>query len=147
MKALYDLRDKLCEELEEVAQKQELSMGDLDTVHKLTDTIKNIDKICMMDEGGGYSQAGDWEARGRFGRNSYDDGDAYAMDGMRGGYSREGGYRQSGRRGRSRTTGRYVSRAEGKDKMRETIEDMLQESELSPEEARSLKRALDSLKE
>lgn len=112
MKALDDLRDKFCMELEEIARKPEMSAGDLETVHKLTDTIKNIDKICIMDEGGEYSQAGDWEARGRF-------GDRYARDGGEGGnsyggrrrdamgrYSRNGdmdsvSYR-SGRRGYSR---------------------------------------------
>lgn len=98
MRALYDLRDKLCEELDEIARKPEMSAGDLETVHKLTDTIKNIDKICVMDETGEYSQAGDWEARGRFG-NSYNDGysENNSYRGQRrdsmGRYSRENSYR------------------------------------------------------
>ena len=45
MKALYELKDKLQDELDEIARKPEMSAGDLETVHKLTDTIKNIDKI------------------------------------------------------------------------------------------------------
>ena len=40
MKALYDLKDKLQDELDEIARKPEMSAGDLETVHKLTDTIK-----------------------------------------------------------------------------------------------------------
>ena len=58
MKALYDLKEKFYEELEELAHKGELGAGDLELAHKLTDTIKNINKICMLEEDGGYSQTG-----------------------------------------------------------------------------------------
>lgn len=60
MKSLYNLKNKLFDELDEIADKPDLSAGDLETVHKLTDTIKNIDKICMIEENG-YS--GDEEYR------------------------------------------------------------------------------------
>lgn len=95
MKLLYDLKDKLCDELDEIARRPDLSAGDLETVHKLTDTIKNIDKICMLEEEG-YSRAGEWEAKGRFGDNyngRYDGGNSYARDRKRdsmGRYSRDG---------------------------------------------------------
>ena len=59
---MHELKEKLCEELEEIARKPEMSAGDLEAAHKLTDTIKNIDKIEMLEEDGGYSRAGDWEA-------------------------------------------------------------------------------------
>ena len=71
---MHELKEKLCEELEEIARKPEMSAGDLEAVHKLTDTIKNIDKIEMLEEDSEYSRAGDWEAdmRGSYGRgNSY----------------------------------------------------------------------------
>ena len=93
MNALYDLKDKLCRELDEIAEKPDLSAGDLETVHKLTDTIKNIDKIMMLEEDDGYSRGGGWEARGTFGRPIYDDGHSYARRGahyVRGHYSRDG---------------------------------------------------------
>lgn len=94
MKALYNLREMLCAELETLAQKGEMSMGDLDLAHKLTDTIKNIDKIERLEDGDGYSRGGDWEARGRFGR--YDEGgSSYARRGthyVRGHYSRGSGH-------------------------------------------------------
>lgn len=94
MKALYNLREMLCTELETLAQKGEMSMGDLDLAHKLTDTIKNIDKIEMLEDGDGYSRGGDWEARGHFGR--YDEGgSSYARRGthyVRGHYSRGSGH-------------------------------------------------------
>ena len=71
MKSMYDLRDMLCKELDELARKGELGAGDLEIAHKLTATIKNIDKIDMM-ESDGYSGGGDWEAdmRGAYGRGS-----------------------------------------------------------------------------
>lgn len=92
MKTLYDLKDMLCDELDEIGKKGEMSAGDLETVHKLTDTIKNIDKITMLEEGGysrdeDYSRDGDWSAnmRGNYGRGS-----SYARRGshyVRGHYS------------------------------------------------------------
>lgn len=66
--------------------------GDLEAVHKLTDTIKNIDKIEML-EADGYSNhgGGDWEARGNY-DGMYRD-DRYSRRGrdMRGRYSRHDG--------------------------------------------------------
>ena len=58
MKALEKLRETLCEELDKVAKKNDMSAGDLEVTHKLTDTIKNIDKIMMLEGDEGYSQNG-----------------------------------------------------------------------------------------
>lgn len=93
-KAMYELRNMLCEELDELARKGDLGAGDLDIAHKLTDTIKNIDKIEMLEDDGysqrRYSRDGDWEAdmRGTYGKGS-----SYARRGthyFRGHYSRDG---------------------------------------------------------
>lgn len=54
-KNMEKLRKLLCNELDEIAEQGELSAGDLETVHKLTDTVKNIDKIDMLEDDG-YSQ-------------------------------------------------------------------------------------------
>ena len=71
MKSMYELRDMLCKELDELARKGELGAGDLEIAHKLTATIKNIDKIEMMEDGGysrdedysrRYSRDGDWQS-------------------------------------------------------------------------------------
>ena len=95
MKALYDLKDKLCLELNEIAGKPDLSAGDLEAVHKLTDTIKSIDKIAMLESDGEYSRAGGWEARGTYGGHAHDEsGSSYARRGshyVRGHYSRDDG--------------------------------------------------------
>ena len=82
MKSMYDLRDMLCKELEEITRKGELGAGDLDIVHKLTETIKNIDKIEAMEEDGYSSRRDEYDMRGRGRRGTH-----Y----VRGHYSRDGG--------------------------------------------------------
>lgn len=131
MKALDDLREMLCDELDEIAKKQEMSAGDLETVHKLTDTIKNIDKICILEEDGGYSQAGDWEMEGR---GSYDRGSSYrGRHYVRGHYSREN--RDS--------RGRY-SRDGGKNRMMEHLEDMMRDAD-TDKERDAIRRCMEQL--
>lgn len=112
-KAMYDLRDMLCKELDELARKGELGAGDLEIAHKLTSTIKNIDKIDMM-ESDGYSGGGDWEAdmRGTYGRGS-----SYAR---RGSHYVRGHY--------SRTDGVEHLRTQLNDMMRETDDERVREA-------------------
>lgn len=105
MKELFGIREMLCDELSEYAGKQEMGTGELDVIHKLTASIKNIDKIAMFESGGysrddgysredGYSRGGDWDAniRGTYGRGSsyrrkrdsmgrYSRDDVYSRDG------------------------------------------------------------------
>lgn len=91
MKALYNLKDKLFDELDEIAHKSDLSAGDLETVHKLTDTIKNIDKICMLEDDNGYSRDGkhmvydDYRNLNSYAGRKRDSMGRYSRDG----YSRE----------------------------------------------------------
>lgn len=117
MEYLYDLKEKLCKELEEYAQKSNMNAGDLEMVHKLTDTIKNVDKICALEEDGGYSEAGDYEGA------SYGRGSSYANRGkhyVRGHYSRDGrgGYSRDGRMG-------GYSRHDSKEAMMEQAQEMM----------------------
>lgn len=125
MKDMWKLKEMLCDELDEFSKKGKMSAGDLQTVHMLTDTIKNISKIEMLEEGegdDGYSSARRRrDARGRYSRDSggysregggysYDDEDSYAGDmrgNMGGNYSR-----------------RRYSRADGKERMMEILEGM-----------------------
>lgn len=77
MKSLEMIRDMLCEELDEIAEKGELSAGNLDTVDKITHAMKNIDKIMDKEEEMQYSNSrysrgmGDWTARGSYSRRGY----------------------------------------------------------------------------
>ena len=132
MEYMDKLRDKLCDELDEIARKPEMSAGDLETVHKLTDTIKNLDKIEMLEDGG-YSRDGDWEMEGR---GSYERGASYRgrkRDSM-GRYSRDGRYGP---------TTRMYSRAEAKDDMMAKLEDMM--GSASEQERAILRQAMDKL--
>ena len=83
----------LCKELEEYGEKKSLSSADVEMIHKLTDTVKNLDKISLLEQGddgysetypyymGGSSYAG--RGRGRYakrdsiGRYSSDTGSSY----------------------------------------------------------------------
>lgn len=103
MHELYELKEKLCDELKEYGSK-DLSAGTLDVVDKLAHAVKNIDKIIEVyeDEGDGYSS------------RSYPDGmgGSYARDG-RGGY-RGSSYARGRMNARRDSMGRY-SRADGMD--------------------------------
>ena len=128
MEYLYDLKEKLCKELEEYAQKSNMNAGDLEMVHKLTDTIKNVDKIMMLEEGG-YSQAADMDSP-----SSYARGSSYANRGkhyVRGHCSRDRGYSREGRGGYSRdgySRARGYSRSEAKDSMMEQLGAMMEDA-------------------
>lgn len=138
MEYMYKLKDKLCKELEEIARKPELSAGDLETIHKLTDTIKNIDKIVVLEDGGGYSSTGGWEIDGR---GVYERGSSYRRhrDSMRR-YSRDEGYSRDDGYGRN---GGY-SRSEGKDRMRRQLQEMM-ESAGSDREREAFRRAMSEI--
>ena len=139
MEYMHELKEKLCDELEEIARKGELGSGDLDIIHKLTDTIKNLDKIEMLEDGG-YSQAGY-----RDGGSSYARGSSYANRGkhyVRGHYSQDG-YSMEGRR--SGNNGRMYSRAEAKDEIMDLIEDMM--SDANEQEKSIFRRVMSQLEQ
>lgn len=115
MEKLHELKEKLWAELDELAEKREMGAGDLEVVHKITDTIKNIDKICMLEDGDGYSEAVDGMDYGR--------GSSYANRGkhyVRGHYSRDGG--MDGYSSRRRDNRGHYSRDDGRSEMMEHLE-------------------------
>ena len=120
MKAMHDLRDMLCKELDEIAAKREMNAGDLETVHKLTDTIKNIDKIEMLEDDG-YSNDGEWRAdmRGSYGRNDYT------------------------RRGEHYVRSHY-SRDDGRESMMRKMEEIMRDA--TGEQREIIRRAMDELR-
>lgn len=101
MDKLYELKDRLCKELEQYAGR-ELSSGSLDVVHKLSGAAKNLGKLIQMCEEAedGYSGRSYANRIGvEPGRDmrSYESGASYRRrrDSM-GRYSREGGYSRHG---------------------------------------------------
>jgi hypothetical protein len=99
MEYIEKIKKMLCKELDEYAMKQKLTGGDLDMIWKLTDTVKNLDKIAMLEE----SEEGYSEARGGMRGRSYMHGSSYDDDMM---YSERRG---RGRNAKRDSMGRYSS--------------------------------------
>ena len=147
MKHLEKLKESLCEELDKFAKSGDITVNSLEKIHKLTDTIKNIDKIMMMEESEGYS-----EARGRTDGTymrgpSYDDDTMYSerrgrgkyakRDSM-GRYSSEGGSYDGGSyRGGSSYEGGY-SRDEATDHLMRQLGAMMEDAD--PKQRETLKK-------
>lgn len=100
MHELYELKEKLMDELKEYGSKDEMSAGTLEVVDKLTHTVKNLCKIIEdyeyseAYEGGSYARGG----RGSYARGGRGGGRGYSREGMSyarrdsmGRYSRDGG--------------------------------------------------------
>lgn len=143
---MHRIKEFLMKELENIEKKGQVSMSDLDKVHKMTDTIKNIDKIEMLEDGG-YSEDGRYMGEGRIYGTSYDDGSSYARGRMRakrdsmGRYSRDGGYSEDGRGGRR---GGYSYK--DKDDMIEHLHEMMEEAG-STKEREAIKRCIREMEE
>ena len=99
MEYIEKIKKMLCKELDEYAMKQKISGADLDMIWKLTDTVKNLDKISMLEE----SEEGYSEAIGGMRGRSYMHGSSYDDDMM---YSERRG---RGRNARRDSMGRYSS--------------------------------------
>lgn len=161
MHYMHDLKDLLCAELEDYAEKGKksgkMSMGDLESIHKLTDTVKNILKIDMLEDESGYSEDGAYMGEGRIYGTSYDGYDCgtsyargrgrYAKRDSMGRYSSRGmSYDDDMSYARGRRGGnRGYSRDDGKAYMMERLEDMMEDAE-KPAEKEALRRCMDALK-
>lgn len=128
MESYYDLKKMLCKELDMIMQESrgELSKSDLDTIDKLTHSIKSLVTIMAMEDSGysydgGYSGVRRHDSMGRYA--DYDDG-----------YS-----------GRRYYDGRRYSRDDGKSHMIHQFEKMMEESS-SPEEHEVLQSAINRLR-
>ena len=106
MEYIEKIKIMLCRELEKFSMKTDLTVSDLERIHKLSDTIKNLDKIKLLsEEEEGYSEARSGRGGSRY---SYDDEMMYSerrgrgrnakRDSM-GRYSSEGGYAEDYRGG------------------------------------------------
>lgn len=143
---MHKIREMLMKEVEPFEKKSQMSMSDLDKLHKLTDTIKNIDKIEMLEEGG-YSEDGHYMGEGRIYGTSYDGGSSYARgrrnarrDSM-GRYSRDGGYAEDGRGGSNRGYSYGGYSYKDKDEMIEHLHEMLGEASTT-KEREAIKRCI-----
>ena len=136
MESLYRLKDLLCDQVEEIVAKNDITPVELDRVYKVIDVIKDICTIDAMENaeydefdeegsyaGGGYSgRRGYSRAGGRSNRGSYEGG----YSGRRGGrYSRavrsnRGSYEGGGYSGRMS----YDDEEMSKEHMMQKIDEM-----------------------
>ena len=124
MEALYDLKDMLCKELEDLVRKGDLSAGSLDVVDKLTHSIKSLVTIIAMEDGG-YS-------------NDNYDGNSY-------GYNRNySGRRYNNRDSMGRYTSRRYSRDEAKDEVIRHMEKLM--NDMSGKDREIVQDAVNQLK-
>ena len=149
MEYIEKIKKMLCKELDEYAMKQKLTGGDLDMIWKLTDTVKNLDKIEMLEEENeGYSEArGGMRGRSYMGGSSYDDDMMYSERRGRGrNAKRDSMGRYSSEDGMSyddyseeRMDRRY-SRGDAKDHMMNKLGMMMEDAD--PKEREALKECM-----
>lgn len=151
MEYIEKIKKMLCKELDEYAMKQKLTGGDLDMIWKLTDTVKNLDKIEMLEgESEGYSEARSGRGRSYMHGSSYDDDMMYSERRGRGRYAkRDSMGRYSSDDGMSyddyseERMGRRYSRDDAKDHMMNKLGEMM--SSADEEQRHILKDAMRKL--
>lgn len=124
-KSLRELEDMLCEELDKIVERGSINQTNLDLIHKLTDSLKNVKKIEMCEE---KDWSGDDASFRGYGSYSYD-GDS------RRGYGNDGYSNNDYSR-------RMYSREDG---MMSQIQKMLNDNKLSTDEKATLRRAMQML--
>jgi hypothetical protein len=145
MKHLEKLKEALCEELDKFGKSGDITVNSLDKIHRLTDTIKNIDKIMALEsEEGGYSEG--YMVDGAMHGASYARGRRYAKRDSMGRYSRDDGYSEEdssyardGRGGYRGNHGGY-SRDDAKDAMMNRLGEMMEDAD--PKEREALKECM-----
>lgn len=125
MKYLDELREAACKELERFAKSGDITASNLDKIHKLSDIVKNLDKIEMLEDDG-YSE--DWMGEGRMYGTSY-------ARGRRGNVKRD----SMGRYSRD-DHGDDYSRSDAKENMLKKLGEMMDGAD--PNEREALKRAM-----
>lgn len=135
MKNMDELKEMLCDELDEIVKKGDISYSDLDNIEKITTSIKNIDKIVMADR---YSYGRSYD--GSYGENYDGNGmmnRSYRND------MRDGGSYAS--RGRHYVRGHYSYNDEA-GMLSDKIEDMINDGRMSANDKRILKDALEIIR-
>ena len=145
MQKMEELREMLCEELEKITKKGELSTGSLDVVDKLTHSIKSIDTIMAMEDAGYSNESGYSYARGR-GRNARRDSmgrySRESMDNYGGSY--ENSYARGGNRGGSYERG--YSREDAKEELAMELKELKMDTK-DPEVAQMIHRWIKQLEQ
>ena len=149
MKHLEELKEVVKRELEKFGKQGDISVSNLEKIHKLSDLYKNLCKIEMLEEEaeGGYSEARGGRGGSYMHGSSYDDDMMYSerrgrgrnakRDSM-GRYSSEGGSYDGGSyRGGSSYEGGY-SRDEATDHLMRQLGAMMEDAD--PKQRETLKK-------
>lgn len=136
--SMENLKRMICKEIDEIAEKGEMSPGDLDVINKLVVTKEKLLRIEEIEDNLGYSEDGEWRADGSYGRgssytggsNSYGRGDSYA------------------RRGNSYTRSRRYSRdgySRAADDIKERMMNLLNNGDFTSSQRQSIQRMMDEM--
>lgn len=133
MHKMIELREMLVDELNNITAQNKMTQAILETVDKLTHSIKSIDTILAMEEGGSYGSYN----RGPYRYDGSYDG-SYARD--RRGRNSDGSYRMRMDGGRDQRYSRGYSRD-----LRDGLEDLM--ADASMEEKKMLKHWIKQLED
>lgn len=147
MKTYDNIKNMLCDELEEIAKKKELTTNSLEVLYKGIDIIKDIETIHAMEQEypeDGYSRDGGY-SQGYFGRMPYymyDDGMSMSNGNS---YARgRGRYANRDSMGRYSSEGDYSREGYSRDGMKEELR-MMMDRARTDKERDALRKAMDSM--
>ena len=135
MKHLEELKEVVKRELEKFGKQGDISVSNLDKIHKLSDLYKNLCKIEMLEEEGGYSEG--YMDDGMMYGSSYARGRRYAKRDSMGRYSRDGGYSEDDDYS-ERRMGRGYSKDEATDRLMRQLGSMMEDAD--PKQRETLKK-------
>lgn len=136
-RSMENLKRMICKEIDELAEKGEMSPGDLDVINKLVITKEKLLRIEEIEEDLGYSEDGEWTANGSYGRgSSYTGTNSYGRGGS---YARGG---NSYARGRRYSRDGYSRAAED---IKERMMDMLNSGDFTSSQRQSIQRMIDEM--
>lgn len=131
---MENLKEMICRELEEIADKGELSAGDLETVYKLIVSKEKLLRIEEIEDDMGYSADGEWRANGNYSRRNMP---IYARDG----YSNNSYPDGYSNRSRHYVRGHYSYADDVKGKIRE----MMDSTNMTAMQRDALQKAMDMM--
>ena len=158
---MHKIKEMLMNEIYEYEEKAKkmsggkLSQSELERIHKLTDSVKNIAKIEMLEGDEGYSEDGQYMGEGRIYGTSYARGRRNANRDRMGRYSSDGGSYDDGMsydggssyaRGGMRDGRMGYSRDGAKEMLMDKAEEMLEMAH-DPKERRAIEKFMRELED
>jgi hypothetical protein len=147
MKVYDQIKDMLCDELEEIAKKKELTTNSLEVLYKGVDILKDISTIKAMEQEypeEGYSRDGGY-SQGYYGRMPYymyDDGMSMSNGNS---YARgRGRYANRDSMGRYSSEGDHSREVYSRDGMKEELR-MMMDRARTDKEREAIRKAMDSM--